>query len=173
MIVYLLRCRVSGKGYVGQTIYSLEHRWHVHCSDARTRSRWPLHCAIRKYGEEAFERVVLEITDNLIDLNRLEIEQIQKQGTLAPGGYNLTLGGNRPPSTKGRKLSPETKARISQAKMGKKHAPMSLDARKHMARFGPKRRIHFPTEATRQKMSLAQYARWEKFRASRPAGLVN
>lgn len=119
MIVYLAFCTVTKKGYVGQTTLSLLERWAQHCKDARNRSSFLLHKAIRKYGEESFELSVLEVTDILPSLCSLEIEQIKKQNTKAPFGYNMTDGGDKPPSRKGKKLSIDTKLKMRIVKLGK------------------------------------------------------
>lgn len=96
MIIYLVRNKVNGKGYVGQTIKTFEKRWTQHLSDARNEryANIILHKAIRKYGDDAFEHTILAETDNLPELYLLEIEQIAKQGTKVPNGYNMTDGGD-------------------------------------------------------------------------------
>ena len=117
MIVYLAFCRESKKGYVGQTIRSLDARWAQHLRDARAGSTLPIHCAIRKYGAGNFEVCILKRVDNLIDLNRLEEEQIREQGTLVPAGYNVEPGGSN------HTLSMITREKISEANSGKKKSP--------------------------------------------------
>ena len=53
--VYLVRCTVNGKCYVGKTIRSIESRWYHHVWDAINRkTTFPLHNAIRKHGPESF-----------------------------------------------------------------------------------------------------------------------
>jgi group I intron endonuclease len=88
VIIYLIRNKINGKGYVGQTIQSLQERWINHLSDARRGSSFLIHSAIRKHGENAFELSILSETDNLPDLNLLEIYHIDKQNTKMPAGYN-------------------------------------------------------------------------------------
>jgi group I intron endonuclease len=139
MFVYLLYCRVSRKGYVGQTTQTLKRRWQKHCADAQTGSEYLIHRAIRKYGEDAFELSVLAEADNLPALDQIEIEQIEKQGTLAPNGYNIKEGGHHPDFSDetrkkisnaikgeknhnyGKKFSDETRAKISATRTGKKY----------------------------------------------------
>jgi group I intron endonuclease len=115
MLVYLIFCPESGKGYVGQTVQTLEKRWYRHCADARKEVGYFLHRAIRKYGEDAFELSILAETDNLLELNRLETEHIKKQNTKVPNGYNLTEGGE---GNSGHQHTPETKAKIAAAHLG-------------------------------------------------------
>ncbi len=53
MIIYVIKNKVNGKKYVGQTITSLNHRFRRgHLSEARTgRRNSVLYNAIRKYEE--------------------------------------------------------------------------------------------------------------------------
>lgn len=103
MLVYLIRNRETGKGYVGITSKSLEQRWSQHCWTAKRGEGRALHRAIRRYGVDAFEVSVLESHENLDDLNAAEVRLISKLGTFIPQGYNLTLGGEGVLGCKGRK----------------------------------------------------------------------
>jgi len=82
----------SGKQYIGQTVN--EHRRksdHKLCNQ-----RTPFHYAVKKYGYDNFVYEILHkniSTKN--ELNRLEYEEIQKQNTLYPLGYNLRAGGGQ------------------------------------------------------------------------------
>lgn len=88
MIIYLLRNKINGKGYVGLTIGSLDVRWRQHCNGKQA-----IDLAIKKYGKDNFERCVLAEAHSLLELNELEIFHIKSQGTLSPDGYNLHTGG--------------------------------------------------------------------------------
>lgn len=94
--VYLITSP-SGKQYVGQTVYTAEERWRQHIWDAlRGNSDTIFHKAIRKFGPDNFTHEV--ICDRIYDtgeLNSAEIEAIAENGTLFPGGYNMTSGGDR------------------------------------------------------------------------------
>ena len=85
MIIYLLRNRVNGKGYVGLTVRSLEQRWKEHC-----KGNQAVDLAIKKYGLDNFERCILAEATSLPELNDLETFHIIAQGTLSPNGYNPT-----------------------------------------------------------------------------------
>jgi len=98
--IYLIRNKINGMEYVGQTIQNLQKRLQMHqyikshCSYLRN--------AMNKYGFENFEMICLEkilepTRDSLSDkLNILEKEYILRKNTLFPKGYNLTTGGSQP-----------------------------------------------------------------------------
>ena len=73
-IIYGSRNIVNGKWYVGLTTAGLEKRRRQHLIDARyNRDRCVFHSAIRKYGEDSFEWVVLESDIHTYDeLNKRE-----------------------------------------------------------------------------------------------------
>lgn len=119
MIVYLARNRLNGKGYVGKTERGLDIRKKEHLASACLGSRLAFHCAIRKYGFEAFEwSVQLEIHDITDELqarkylNEREREMIRLFETFGPKGYNMTEGGDGG-SLPGRVVSEKTRAKIS------------------------------------------------------------
>lgn len=137
MIIYLIRNRITGKGYVGQTINSLEMRWYGHRYCAKKQRNLAIDNAIHKYGEKNFERIVLASADSSEELNELENHYIRLYGTLAPDGYNVHTGGQNHicseetkrkigAASKGRqttlgfKFSKESRIKMSLAKKGKK-----------------------------------------------------
>jgi group I intron endonuclease len=172
MIIYLIRNTVNGKGYVGQTIRTLEERWAQHKSQGIGRYKNDaLHNALLKYGIEAFEIAVLDSSAKTLDeLNELEKFHIKAQGTLSPGGYNLTTGGfsyKRSPETlakmsmamKGKKPSAETIAKIVAKHIGRKHSAQTK-AKLSIAKIGnqyTKGRRH--TKESIEKMSAAAKGR--------------
>ena len=91
--VYLLTNSVNGKQYVGQTIKDHEDRWSQHITEARGKSQQLIHRAIRKHGVEKFSTAVLQNCCSLVTLDKAEVRWIKKLRTIAPRGYNLTLGG--------------------------------------------------------------------------------
>src|SRR5258707_2123341 len=96
----------SGKSYIGQTVRALETRMVAHRTQARRGSLLAVHCAWRAHGEPLIE--VLGQYDNIEALHAAEITAIQECGTLSPGGYNVSYGGDTAPSTR-----PEVAAKIS------------------------------------------------------------
>jgi hypothetical protein len=93
MLVYLVRNTVNGMDYVGQTTKTPETRWRGHVAAARTgRSDMRLLPAIREYGPDSFTIEVLQECDDQPSLNRAERAWIERLETLAPTGYNGSLG---------------------------------------------------------------------------------
>lgn len=85
----------SGKSYYGKTKHTLDYRWNQHVKKSLnyTSKCHALSSAIRYYGYERFTtEVVLICNDEL--LNYYETKFIQLYNTLAPNGYNLTIGGD-------------------------------------------------------------------------------
>lgn len=100
--VYLATNQVNGKCYVGQAV-NLEKRKEKHAKDATRGSMLAFHCAIRKYGFDAFDwkKLYQVCTKDVIcgkekmQLDRWERYYIKKLNTISPNGYNLTKGGDR------------------------------------------------------------------------------
>ena len=94
-LIYLAKNKTNGHMYIGKTTYSLETRKRGHLYDATTRLRNTAFCnAIRVYGIDGFDWVVLE--DNIADkdLNRKEQQYIAQYNTyLDKQHYNMTEGG--------------------------------------------------------------------------------
>lgn len=148
----------SKRCYVGKTTESVRARWMRHLKAWRYRrisGKRVRHCvalgnAIAKYGAERMQVSVLACVP-LKELSAEEKRQIASCGSLTPGGYNLTPGGDGGPcSAEGRKRivmklrgrtysaetlarmsaghrgkipGPETRAKMSAARLGKKHPP--------------------------------------------------
>ena len=152
MVIYLLRCPQSGKGYVGQTIRPLRYRWRKHCCDANAGSLLPIHCAIRKYGEKVFEISVLATATTLEELNTLEEFYIKGQNTISPNGYNLDSGG------KNHVAHPETRAKMSALRKG------YVPSQETLAKMSASLRGHPTSLETRAKLSAA----WKNRKPSGP-----
>jgi group I intron endonuclease len=135
MIVYKAINTVNGKVYIGKT-KNLRIRWLQHC---KSRS----HCvalqnAIAKYGENSFKLETIFEDNCPVVVSHKERIFIKEFNSMAPNGYNLTIGGEGAPHTEqskkklseskkgsknpmfGKKMSDEHKAKISASLMGKK-----------------------------------------------------
>mgnify|MGYP000766223554 FL=1 len=71
-IIYKLTNTKNNKIYVGGTTDPLDDRFHRHVLKALRGSDYPLHKAIREYGEESFEKRILEDCNSLEQLNERE-----------------------------------------------------------------------------------------------------
>lgn len=106
--IYVLKNKINGKCYVGQTIQLFKYRFRVHQTSHSLIGK-----ALRKYGSENFEKILMEnISEEQLD--DLERDYIQKYNCICPNGYNLTYGGE------GGRRSEEAKRIISESCKGKK-----------------------------------------------------
>jgi group I intron endonuclease len=140
--VYKITNKQNGKIYVGITNQGVDVRWCKHCSDARHNSSFPIHNAIRKYGECNFQIEQIEVVEDVEVLKEREIYWIKEYNSYdRDKGYNLTLGGD---GTFGRYHSDETKDKIRQKRLGKK---ASEAARKQMS-IGHQKHVYSEAELT-------------------------
>lgn len=103
--IYCITNSINSKVYIGQTKTSVKERYatHLRCVRSSNGCNYLLYLAMRKYGVNNFSVETIEciFSDSKDDLQRQlddrEIFYIKKRGSLKPGGYNMTLGGNSPP----------------------------------------------------------------------------
>lgn len=140
--IYVATCAVTGKQYVGITRQLVRERRSRHWQEALKKgSQTPFHRSIRKHGKQAFsfEHVASTLTwDNACGVEKQLISEL---GTIAPGGYNLSAGGQGEPNKfiseeqrakavagmreywKTHKQSPEHIRASAEAKRGRKYTP--------------------------------------------------
>lgn len=108
--IYLIRHKASGKSYVGRST-NIENRWNLHKRHTeQERDRSPLHRAMRKYGYDAFEWVVLVKAPARLHV-ALEHQFMVDWGTLVPAGYNVGgAAGGMPPREVLALMGPEERA---------------------------------------------------------------
>lgn len=115
--IYKITNKVNNKIYIGITIQGFKTRFGHHLYEAKTDSPFPIHKAIRKYGESSFEIEVLEIVESIEELKEREKFYIKElKAKDRKFGYNLTEGGD---GTFGRMHSNETKAKIGEKAKGR------------------------------------------------------
>lgn len=104
--VYMHKNKINGKIYIGQTC-SLKTRWYSECyKDSSYFYR-----AIKKYGWDNFEHIILKDHLTLEEADQIEKEAIfHFDSTNRDKGYNLLSGGNH-----GYSHSKETIQRIKQS----------------------------------------------------------
>lgn len=115
-VVYMAINRANGKRYIGKTTRTLNERAQSHKKQAEDGCSFIFHRAIRKYGWELFNWIVLDEHDDKNELIALEIHHIKKRNTKSPNGYNMTDGGEGCPNP-----SEEVKMKISKRMKGNKY----------------------------------------------------
>lgn len=103
-----------------------EQRWAQHCRDTAAGSILPTHSAIRKYGRHSFVMEILSfhnMDDEMLEAEKKAIMDLSSHISTGKG-YNATWGGSSLGSGRdhpnfGKKLSEETKKKISEAALGK------------------------------------------------------
>ena len=111
--LYIATNVVNGKQYVG--LSKEFHKRLISHKCAKTKSAF--HAAIKEYG---FDKFVFSHIADAFDLQAacdLERMLIQQHNTLAPNGYNLTVGGQVGPV--GLKHSAEAKKKIGEANLNR------------------------------------------------------
>ena len=137
----MLKNKINGKVYIGQTIRPVEKRFEAHQQKSSRCSA--IYNAIQKYGWDNFEKDWYECPDE--DLNFDEELLVREMGALGPGGYNLREGGGNHG-----KMSEESKQKMSKVRIG---IPKSEETRQKIREA----RINIPkSEETRLKMSEAK-----------------
>ncbi len=88
-VIYCFTNLINGKKYIGQTLWEKQrYNNHKNCVENSV-----FHRAILKYGFENFKYEILFESDDLDELNKKEIEYIEKYNSLVPNGYNVDKGG--------------------------------------------------------------------------------
>lgn len=179
MFIYLITNNFNQKKYVGYTTTTPAKRFSRHCTNSRIQ-KYPLARAIAKYGKESFTVEQLDEAQNIDELKEKEKYWI----ALLKPEYNLTEGGDGVPGYrhtdewkianslrhKGRKLSDESKQRISNSLRGRKLSiehvekirdsktgqPGTFKGRNHLESSKQKmrvKRLEYFTEERRQSLS--------------------
>lgn len=91
--IYVITNKINGKQYIGQSVHP-DKRWLEHCRKAKNnQEKYPIHLAIKKYGEKNFSFEVIEWTT---EYDKREAYYINLYNTLSPYGYNVVPGGSSP-----------------------------------------------------------------------------
>lgn len=108
--IYAHKNKINNKYYIGQTHQKLEQRWkngegYKNCSK--------FYAAIKKYGWNNFEHIILENNLTEFQVDEREKYWIQYYDSIN-NGYNLVSGGN-----KNKIFSQDSREKMRQAKLGK------------------------------------------------------
>ncbi len=122
--IYLITNEVSGKVYIGSAV-DLKHRWSQHCSDLYYSKHRNTHLqrSWNKHGRDVFEFTILEEVPNknlLIEREQYWIDYHLEQNFEL---FNICLIAG---SNLGRKISDETKQKLSEINSGEKHPRAKL-----------------------------------------------
>jgi group I intron endonuclease len=91
MVIYKITNLLNLKSYIGQTTQEVSIRWKNHCKPSRKSA---VSLAIQKYGKENFKFQIIDSASSIEELNKKEVEWIEKEKTISPTGYNLRSGGD-------------------------------------------------------------------------------
>ena len=87
--IYLLRCRITGKSYVGVTSISLEDRWH---NGQGYKNQPVIYDDICEYGWNNFEHILIDTAFTYKESREKERFYIKTMNSLFPNGYNIISG---------------------------------------------------------------------------------
>ena len=182
MICYQVTNVVSGKVYIGLTTMALAERWRRHVGHALAGRGYALHDAIRKYGVENFtiEELAHSLTRDRDDLAELERLLIAQADSIAPGGYNLTAGGdgvggcestNRKISASltGKKLSDEHRASMKAAAVGRVTGPPTEETKAKISASQKGKPGKKHSEETKMVLRMLRYQQLEALRVAKEA----
>ncbi len=119
----------NGKQYVGRTKKTADVRFRNHVRDSQ-KSKMPVHRAIRKFGAENVKVAILADGLSWSESAKVEIAWIAKLGTMMPGGYNLTAGGE---GRLGCPASEAVRAAVAAANRRRRGKPLSEANRQGIA----------------------------------------
>ena len=135
--VYLARNKVNGKGYVGKTVGAMEDRKKVHEMRASNGSMYAFHCALRKYGFDAFKWKILVEEEIEEELNNSEQVCIQMLKTKVQNGYNLTDGGDGTSGLKWSRKESRMKAHLSAKRRWNSKEERKVQSRRLFGKIRP------------------------------------
>lgn len=143
--IYGLKNKITGKWYVGQSITSIKNRWDEY-RRVQCYNQPKLINALRKYGYDAFEKVLLEecAADQSV-LNDREDYWIKHYDSVE-NGYNCRYGGANG------KFSKEAKLRVKQGCLNKVYTPELLEK---LSAGGKRSKGKIVSEETKNRMSVA------------------
>lgn len=150
-IVYRTTCIVNNKIYIGKHSTNILDDGYLGSGDL-------ILAAIKKYGKENFIREILFIFQTEKDALDKEEELVTENFVSRDDNYNIALGGGNP--TRGRKLSDETRRKMSNSKKG---VSRSEELKKIMSEVNKGYRNpmfgKLVSEETRKKLSKASSGR--------------
>lgn len=178
--VYIHKNKINNKVYVGITCQKPIYRWKN--GSGYPKSTQPkMYNAIKKYGWDNFEHIIVAESLTYEEASKLEQELILKYDSFV-NGYNMSLGGDGNkghivseesrqqmksthcvphPGARGKTFSEEHKKHLSEARRGKKFGPRSAETKDKISKALSGKTV---SDETRQKISQAGKGRqsWNK-----------
>jgi len=93
-VVYIHTNTLSGKSYIGRSVFGIDRRWKYHLNESRNGSQTHFHRAIRKYPDTTWNHTVLFSSFTKESLIDIEIALIKEYNTYE-NGYNSSYGTGR------------------------------------------------------------------------------
>lgn len=155
----------NGKAYIGITSRTANARFKEHCKNASNGRGIAVSRAIKKYGHcsVVVETLLVASWQYLIFIEPIVISHFKTRGD---GGYNVSAGGE---GVIGVIPSAETRERLRQANLGKKHSESTIEkmrASSKTAMWTPESRARLghmkgkkPSEKTIEKIRIANTGR--------------
>lgn len=154
-VIYQILNILDGKIYIGSAVdFNKRYYHHLYKLNNNSHKNKHLQAAWNLYGEENFIFMILENVDNNKNLIKEEQAWIDVSDCCNnKKGYNINLKANSP---LGRRVSEETKRKISLANKGRKNSPehiakVALKAIGNRSKTGQK-----PSIETRIKLSISR-----------------
>lgn len=166
--IYCFKNMLDGKKYVGCSNNILRRtKEHLALLRKNRHDNSFLQDAFNKNKEENFIFYTIEVCDSEL-FDEKEIYYIKKLRThFSQNGYNISYGGNIPPSPLGKKMSEETKQKLRDINLGRKMT--DADKKKigertsercknpeYRKRLSDANKGHTPTDETREKLSKSK-----------------
>jgi group I intron endonuclease len=144
MVIYKITNLINNKIYIGQTTQDIEKRWQRHnWACTKNRNAMAITNALIKYGSANFSIEKIDDAKNIDELNKKEEFYIKEYNSLSPNGYNLSKGGDN------KKMSEETKKKISEKNKGRKASEETIK------KLSDSHKGWIPSEETREKWRKA------------------
>jgi group I intron endonuclease len=127
--LYCITNKINGKKYIGFTSRPIGERMNEHFAPSSFKTGCAIHKAIKKYGKENFVYYVIYEGDDALAKEDYYIQSLGSE-------YNMTAGGNVPPSQIGNRWNhtEESKIKMSLSSKGRsksdKHKQSMSESRK-------------------------------------------
>lgn len=158
--VYRITNKTNGKNYIGSTSRNFALRWNQHLNrlKANTHVNRYLQSAWNKYGESAFEFVIVIRCSSVMCLKAEQLCLDHFNASNRAFGYNINP---RAQSSRGRRFSPETIERMRQAALNrspeaKAKIQAALFSPEACAKRSAKMKVRQFTDSHREKIRVAR-----------------